>query len=96
VVNKMTPEMKELVIKYEPEVLWVDSDWEPYPPYWGSQEFLAWMYNESPTKVTIVTNDRWGIGTAQTHRDFVSGPDRFNPGVLQPHKWESAISVDGA
>ena len=37
---------------------------------------------------------RWGIGTARTHGGFYSGPDRFNPGTLQDHKWENAMTVD--
>ncbi len=31
--------------------------------YWGSEEFLAWLYNESPSRESVVTNDRWGKGT---------------------------------
>ncbi len=54
----MWPEMKELVTKYEPHVLWVDGDWETYPSYWDSQGIMAWMYNESPSRDSIVTNDR--------------------------------------
>lgn len=55
----MMPEIKDLITKYSPEVLWSDGDWEATPEYFGSQEILAWMYNEGPTKDTIVTNDRW-------------------------------------
>ncbi len=29
-----------------------------------------------------------------THGGFYSGPDRYDPGVLIPHKWESAMTVD--
>ena len=93
-LNKMLPEMKELVENFHPHVLWVDGDWEAHPDYFGSKEFLAWLYNESPVKDQVVTNDRWGIGTSQKHGDFFSGPDRFNPGSLQAHKWENAMTVD--
>ncbi len=54
----MMPEMKELIEKYAPHVIWSDGDWETYPEYFGSEEFLAWLYNESPSKDYIVTNDR--------------------------------------
>ena len=58
VLHKMQPEMKELVTKFRPDVLWVDGDWEAQPEYWGSQDILAWLYNDSPSKDSIVTNDR--------------------------------------
>ena len=50
--------MKFLASQYEPDVWWSDGDWEAKPEYWGSKDFLAWLYNESPTKHTVVTNDR--------------------------------------
>ena len=37
---------------------------------------------------------RWGKGTAMKHGGFFSGPDRFDPGKLQRHKWEDALTVD--
>lgn len=41
-----------------------------------------------------MTNDRWGVGTKQTHGDFYSGSDHYNPGVLQKHKFENCIPLD--
>ena len=60
VLNKMLPEMKELINTFEPHVLWSDGDWEAYPEYFGSKDFLAWLYNQSPVKDVVVTNDRPG------------------------------------
>lgn len=54
----MLPQMYELVNKYEPEVLWVDGEWDHNSTFWKSTEFLAWLYNESPVKDTVVVNDR--------------------------------------
>lgn len=54
----MQPEMEELIREFTPDVLWVDGDWEAQPEYFESQKFLAWLYNESPSKDTVVTNDR--------------------------------------
>ncbi len=54
----MIPEMKELVERYAPDVLWADGDWEAEDEYWESKNFLAWLYNDSPSKDSVVTNDR--------------------------------------
>lgn len=45
-------------------------------------------------KETIVTNDRWGIGTLCEHGDFLTCADRYNPGVLQKKKFENAMTID--
>ena len=47
-------------------------------------------------KDTIVTNDRWGQGCYCKHGGYYSCMDRYNPGVLQPHKWENAMIIDKA
>ncbi|XP_067001183.2 alpha-L-fucosidase [Anabrus simplex] len=94
-VNQKTiPELHELVNNYLPEVIWSDGDWEGSDTYWASKEFLAWLYNQSPVKDTVVVNDRWGPGIPCKHGDFYTCKDRFNPGVLQPHKWESCMTID--
>ncbi len=62
--------------------------------YWKAKEILAWLYNESPTRDTIVVNDRWGTETRDHHGDFFTGGDHFNPGVLQTHKFENCIPLD--
>jgi len=88
------PQMLDLVNTYQPEVIWSDGDWEMPDTYWGSQEFLAWLYNESPVKETVVVNDRWGAGDPCHHGGYYTCADRYNPGTLQNHKWENALTLD--
>lgn len=80
--------------KYEPAVVWSDGENEAPDTYWGSEDFLAWLYNDSPVKEIVVTNDRWGSDTRGKHGGFWNGNDRYNPGVLVPHKWENAFTID--
>lgn len=87
--------------KYAPELVWSDGD-VGNSSWWRSAELVAWMYNKSPSKDTVVVNDRWGwdnppIGSGRHFGGYFSGADRqqAGPGMLG-HKWESAFTLDGA
>ncbi|KAB7506347.1 hypothetical protein Anas_05841 [Armadillidium nasatum] len=92
---KTLPELYEVTELYEPDVIWSDGEWEADDWYWNSTVFLAWLFNESPVKDTVVVNDRWGGNDILCqHGSFYTCTDRYNPGVLQPHKWENCMTLD--
>ena len=77
VTSKVMPELMDLVTTYRPEVLWSDGAQGAVPEYWGSQQFLAWLYNDSPVPDQSCTiNDNALCCIAVQVRDRVVTNDR--------------------
>nr|CAD7401769.1 unnamed protein product [Timema poppensis] len=96
--QRSMPQLYELVNSYKPDIVWSDGAWES-STYWKATEFIAWLFNDSPVKDTVVVNDRWGTDSDCTHGSYVTCADSYNPGerfmdgVLQARKWESALPL---
>jgi alpha-L-fucosidase len=83
------PQMKDLINTYRPDVFWTDGEWDAPAETWKSQEFLAWLYNESPVKDKIVVNDRWGSGVRFNHAGFYT--PEYQPDLdVEGHYWEES------
>lgn len=83
------PQMKDLINNYQPDVFWTDGDWDAPAETWKSQEFLSWLYNESPVKDKIVVNDRWGSGIRFKHAGIYT--PEYQPDLdFEDHYWEES------
>lgn len=53
-------QLKELADDYGADIIWPDGEWFNTYKELRSEEFLAWLFNESKVKDSVVVNDRWG------------------------------------
>lgn len=95
--HHMLPQMKDLVMRYEPDIIWPDGEWDHPSEVWKSTEFLAWLYNDSPVKETVVVNDRWGRETRGKSGDFYTTEyDLVHDGeglADTSHPWEECRGI---
>jgi alpha-L-fucosidase len=90
----MTPQVKELVTHYTPDMLWGDGNWVPSDRL-RIKELLAWVYNESPIRDAVVVNDRWGdLWTEKNVGDYAVGEYGHLWAGLKPNKpWEEGRGI---
>ena len=94
----MIPQMKDLVTRYEPSLVWTDGEWEKPSEDWKSVEFLAWLFNESPVKDEVAVNDRWGKETRSAHGGyFTTEYGQIHLGadltLAENRKWEECRGI---
>lgn len=82
----IVPQMKELVMKYQPSILYPDGDWDEDENRLQSKEFLSWLYNNAPNKTEIAVNDRWGKVRGQ-HGGYYTREYADND-LDSDHPWE--------
>lgn len=70
VEEHMIPQLKDVVVRYRPEIIFSDGEWDYSSDTFKSAAFLSWLYNESPVKKTVVVNDRWGKETRSRHGGY--------------------------
>ncbi|MBN2653142.1 MAG: alpha-L-fucosidase [Spirochaetales bacterium] len=92
VTEHMIPQLKNLMTKYSPEVLWTDGEWDLPMKSWYSSEILKWVFNNAPNKDTVVVNDRWGSGSRHKHGSFYT--TEYGSGLKDTDKpWEECRGI---
>ncbi len=80
--DHMLPQFKDVVQRYEPSIIFADGEWDRNSQEWRSEEFLAWLYNESNAPEDVVVNDRWGGETRFKHGGYYSTEYDPNSGSM--------------
>ncbi|WP_304062876.1 alpha-L-fucosidase [Pedobacter glucosidilyticus] len=83
----IVPQMKELVMKYQPAIIYPDGDWDEDYKRLQSLEFLSWLYNNAPNKDEVAVNDRWGKVRGE-HGGYYSREYADTDDVSNDHPWE--------
>jgi alpha-L-fucosidase len=85
----MIPQFKDVVTRYKPDIIFADGEWDLTSAEWHTPEMLAWLFNESPVKDTVVINDRWGKDTRHKHGGYWT--TEYTPGMADiDHPWEES------
>lgn len=83
----MLPQFKDVVRRYKPSVIFADGEWDLPAEEWRSEEFLGWLFNESPCKDEVAVNDRWGKGIRHKHGGYYT--TEYGAGLKGTgHAWE--------
>ena len=92
-------QLKELVEKYRPDIVWPDGEWDYSAEDHRSADFLAWLLNESSVKDKVTFNDRWGKSRRGTLGDFYTteyGYKTVRDVSFFRHPWEECRGIGGS
>jgi len=82
----LQPQLREAVKRYSPSIIWFDGEWMDPLDSFEMQDFLAWLYNESPCKDDVIVDDRFGKGSRGVHGGYYASEVGVREGGIR-HKW---------
>ena len=91
--NVVLPQLKELANRYRADIIWADGEVGRLSREWHSEEFLAWLYNQSDVREHVVVNDRWGLGTRGKHGGFLCTEYGEGTEGSENHPWEECRGI---
>ena len=89
----MLPQLKDLVNKYKPSIIFADGEWDLPDSTWRSTEFLAWLFNESAVSKDVVVNDRWGKDTREKNNGATYTTSEYGSGMNADVVWEESQGI---
>jgi alpha-L-fucosidase len=82
----MTPLVKEMIDRFDPDGLWQDGEWSTPSETLRSRELAAYFYNHAQGRKEVTVNDRYGKGTRNHHGDYFCS--EYNTTQSYTHPWE--------
>ena len=87
----MTPLVKEMIDRFDPDGLWMDGEWVTPAETLRSRELAAYFYNKAAGRKEVYVNDRYGSGTRDHHGDVYSS--EYNTTQSYTHAWEECQGI---
>lgn len=92
VAEYLLPQCLGFVAKYDPDILWLDGEWNMSPEDRKAPELLAQFYNQAEGRKEVLINDRLGTGARGKHGDVYTS--EYHDGNMSlTHKWEENRSI---
>ena len=87
----MTPLVKEMIDRFDPDGLWMDGEWATPAETLRSRELAAYLYNKAEGRKAVFVNDRYGSGTRGKHGDVFCS--EYNTTQSYTHPWEECQGI---
>ncbi|MCX6924306.1 MAG: alpha-L-fucosidase, partial [Verrucomicrobia bacterium] len=87
----MTPLVKEMIDRFDPDGLWMDGEWATPTETLRSRELAAYFYNQAAGRREVYVNDRYGSGTRDRHGDVFCS--EYNTSQSYTHAWEECQGI---
>jgi len=87
----MTPLVKEMIDRFDPDGLWMDGEWATPTETLRSRELAAYFYNKASGRKDVYVNDRYDSGTRDKHGDVFAS--EYNTTQSHTHPWEECQGI---
>jgi alpha-L-fucosidase len=92
----MTPLVKEMIDRFDPDGLWMDGEWATPTETLRSRELAAYFYNKAQGRKEVSVNDRYGVETdgkwtRDRHGDVYNS--EYNTSQSYTHAWEECQGI---
>ena len=95
VSDYIIPQATEFIDRYDPDILWLDGEWEDDVEESGSREIVCHFYNQAAGRKAVASNDQLGRFMRFNVGDFFTSEygSRNTERMSILHKWEECRGV---